>query len=203
MERLDRLCLADLTADEECALRAYKAAREITSGVSSCFDLNRDLRNGLWVKELDSSLSNIALSLDGIFARCPRLQEETTVYRGVGTRAHMPLHEKGKRFRNLEYWSTACSKEAAKKFLQPVSQPGHGAILVLHLPVGFPAYDMETLPGFGGDEAELLLPRGVLWRIETTSLIPGNKLTTYLREKFANLVCAEMRPARCYEEPLQ
>lgn len=157
------LALTDLTPQEEAALISYKTAEEDENGLSQCFDLNRDLRNGIFVDELPPSLKEVADSLDSVFHRCPRLTDDLTVYRGTGFRHTLPLHEVGKRFRSLEYWSTALSEGPIEQFLK---LGPHAAILELHLPSGIPAYNLETLAGAGGSEKELLLQRGILWCVE-------------------------------------
>lgn len=160
---LRKLKLTDLTKKELNALRSYKTAEESEDGNSKCFELNRELRNGILLDELSSSLKETAEGLDTVFSRCPLLTDQLTVYRGTGFRKALPLHEVDKRFRSLEFWSTALSEEPLEPFLK---LGAHAAILELHLPRDFPAYNLETLEGAGGSEQELLLPRGILWRVK-------------------------------------
>jgi hypothetical protein len=203
MQQPAELCLPDLSPDEGEALRAYKKAFDDTNGNgrSPCFDLNRDLRNGLWVDELEPALRKIAEGLDSVFSRCPRLAHPITVYRAVGTRAHLPLNESGRRFRSLEYWSTAHSEVAIEGFLTPAGSPAYGAILQLQLPAGCPAYNMESLPGFGGHEAELLLPRGMLWTVESAALVPEAQISLPVRAKFKNVVRAALTAEAWHPPP--
>jgi hypothetical protein len=184
MEQFNNLYLPNLTVGEERALKDYKAASNTTSGHSACFDLNRDLRCALRIDEIHPSLRAIADNLDSVFTRCPRLTEDATVYRAIGIRAHLPLTEIGKRFRSLEYWSASHSEAAIQR---------HGAVLELSLPVDFPAYNMETLEGAGGSEAELLLPRGVLWEVESFSPIPSDQLSPFVRAQFENVARVILR----------
>ena len=44
------------------------------------------------------------------------------------------------------------------KRLKREREPGYGAVFEISLPTDFPAYNTKTLEGFGGHEAELLLP---------------------------------------------
>jgi ADP-ribosyltransferase exoenzyme len=159
---LDTLRVTDLSSQELSALSKYKTAEEDEDGMSKCFELNRELRNGIFVDELSTSLREVAESLDSVFRRCPVLTNSLTVYRGTGFRKTLPLHEVGKRFRSLEFWSTALSEDPLEQFLK---LGPHAAILELHLRTGVPAYNLETLTGAGGSEQELLLPRGILWRV--------------------------------------
>lgn len=159
---LDTLKITDLSTQELSALQSYKTADEDEVGMSKCFELNRELRNGILVEELSTSLREVAESLDSVFRRCPVLTNSLTVYRGTGFRNTLSLHEIGKRFRNLEFWSTALSEGPLEQFLK---LGPHAAILELHLRLGAAAYNLETLPGAGGSEQELLLPRGILWRV--------------------------------------
>lgn len=159
---LSKLRLTDLSSQELSALRSYKTAEEDEAGMSKCFELNRELRNGIFVDELSTSLKKVAEGLDSVFRRCPVLTDRLVVYRGTGFRKTLPLHEKGKHFRSLEFWSTALSEGPLEQFLKLGPD---AAILELHLPSGVPAYNLETLIGIGGSEQELLLPRGIVWRV--------------------------------------
>lgn len=161
---LRNLKLTNLSPKELNALTSYKTADESANGESKCFELNRELRNGIFVDELSPYLKETADGLDTVFARCPLLNGPLTVYRGTGHRTSLPLREVGKRFRSLEFWSTALSEDPLEPFLK---LGAHAAILELHLPENFPAYNLETLEGAGGSEQELLLPRGILWRVES------------------------------------
>lgn len=160
---LRNLKLTDLSDKELNALRSYKTAEESENGESKCFELNRELRNGIFLEELSPSLKEAAEGLDNVFRRCPSTSDALTVYRGTGFREALPLHELGKRFRSHEFWSTASSVDPLEQFLK---LGPHAAILELRLPREFPAYNLETLEGAGGSEQELLLPRGVLWRVK-------------------------------------
>jgi hypothetical protein len=164
---LRNLKLTDLSSKEFNALRSYKAADESPNGESKCFELNRELRNGIYVEELSPYLKETADGLDTVFARCPLLNGPLTVFRGIGHRTSLPLDQAGKRFRSLEFWSTALSEDPLEPFLK---LGAHGAILELRLPENFPAYNLETVEGAGGAEQELLLPRGILWRVGDTSV---------------------------------
>lgn len=166
---MSKLKLPDLSHHELTALRSYKSAEDCPSGESKCFELNRELRNGIFVKELSPALREIADGLDTALSRCPLLEDSITAYRGTGFSKSLPLHETGKRFRSLEFWSTASSEAPLEQFLKLGT---HSAILELRLPKGFPAYNLETLEGTGGFEQELLLPRGVLWRVQQAGLEP-------------------------------
>lgn len=178
------LCLSDLTKPELDALRSYKAADETADGQSKCFDLNRGLRNGLQLDELSEDLRKTAEALDSVFKRCPRLEGPATVFRGVGERRYFPIHEIGTRFRSFQYWSTTAEEDKTESFMKPSERPGYGAVFELNLPKGFPAYNMETLDGFGGHEAELLLPRNVMWRVDSCQ---EKEISLYLREYFVNV----------------
>lgn len=200
MDQLSTLCLSNLTCFEDKALRAYKAASNDNAGKSKCFDLNRDLRNGIRVDELPTAQREMAECLDNIFRRCPRLEKPITVYRGLGTRMHLPLNESGRCFRSMEFWSTACTKEVAVRFITPVCTPAYGALLQLELPRGCPAYNIESLHSFGGNEAELLLPRGMLWKVEKCSLIEKTDTLIIQRDKFENVAYAVLK-AKQWCEP--
>lgn len=113
---LHTLKVTDLSPQELSALRDYKAANE--DGMSKCFELNRELRNGIFVEELSTPLKQVAESLDSVFNRCPLLTDSLTVYRGTGFRNTLPLHDVGKCFRSLEFWSTALSEGPLKNFLK-------------------------------------------------------------------------------------
>ena len=185
------LCLTDLSAAEESALRSYKASDMTTYGRSKCFELNVELRNGLRPVELDKELCQIAESLDSVFERCPRLKTKTVVYRGIGDRKCMPVNQPGRRFRSLQYWSTSTSRNVTEGFIFSDEQMGYGAVLEIRLPVGFPAYNMETLHGLGGDEKELLLPRAVLWKVESSRLRTPSPI---LKTKFKNIAHVILTP---------
>ncbi|MDR3471591.1 MAG: ADP-ribosyltransferase [Devosia sp.] len=192
--QLANLKLDDLSDDERRALRAYKAASSDEPGGSSpCFELNRELRSGLWKDETGADLRWVADALDQVFERCPRLENGLIVHRAIGSRQHLPLLEVNKLFRSLEYWSTALSDDRMESFLNPISNDAYGAILDLHLPAGTPAYNMETLEGFGGHEAELLLPRGMLWTVVDFKMDPMDKLSSLVRDRFKNIARVELR----------
>ncbi|MBY0303629.1 MAG: ADP-ribosyltransferase [Sphingomonas sp.] len=191
MSEFDNLKLDDLNEHEMSALRAYKAASD-SNNQSACFDLNRELRNGLSINDLSAELRSVAEGLDSVFARCPRLERPVTVYRAVGWCWHLPLHERDKRFRSLEYWSTSATQTSFEAFLKAPFKGARGAVLTLHLPVGFPAYNMETLEGFGGHEAELLLPRATLWTVRAADLLAKEEIPLFVREDFETVVRAEL-----------
>ena len=185
----DYLFLDDLTVVEEKALRGYKSANETTDGRSRCFDLNGDLRNGLKIGDLSQELREIAESIDTVFKRCPLLKEGVSVFRGVGERRCHPVHTVGSRFRSLQYWSTTLEQSTAENFLTPTCRgKGYGAVFEMKLPAGFRAYNMETLKGFGGDEHELLLPRDILWQVETTRIERPSKFLSKHFENIAHVV---------------
>lgn len=180
---INTLTVTDLSDQELSALRDYKTACENEDGKSKCFELNRELRNGIFVEELSDSLKQVAESLDSVFNRCPRLTDSLTVYRGTGFRNTLPLHDVGKCFRSLEFWSTALSEGPLQNFLKLGS---HAAILELHLPPDVTAYNLETLSGAGGSEQELLLPRGILWRVK--HVVPQT-VNEFLKSKNVKSLC--------------
>lgn len=68
-----------------------------------------------------------------------------------------------------------------------------GALLELKLPTGIPAYDMETLVRTGGPEDELLLPRGVLWRVGSYAVFEKDKHhLPHVAKKFSNVIEAKL-----------
>jgi len=191
----DGLFLEDLTEAEETALRSYKAAKKGSEGQSLCFDLNKDLRNGLRPNELSCEMRDMLNALDSVFQRCPKLDSGATVFRGIGNRNPLPLHEVGCRFRSFQYWSTSTNETVADNFLIPSTTQGYGAVLKIKLPVEFPAYNMETLDGSDQYEAELLLPRSILWRVENFEI---RNVSSYLAEKFINVATVTLTP-ECWE----
>lgn len=178
--------LDDLDDSEVAALQSYKTASDNDQGHSNCFDLNRQLEHGLHLSDM-GQLGNLVLTLDGIFDRCPRLQEPLTVFRGTAFRQHMPVLEPKARFRNLSFWSTTLIHDTTFNFLKTPFDNSFGAILTLKLPAGLPCYNMETLIGTGGHEAEILLPRGVLWTVAATSLFTPGALPMHVTNRFANI----------------
>lgn len=180
---LDTLKITDLSPEELSALQSYKAADEDDAGMSKCFELNRELRNGIFIDELSPSLKQVAEGLDSVFNRCPVLTDSLTVYRGTGFRNTLPLHDVGKCFRSLEFWSTALSEGPLEQFLKLGK---HAAILELHLPHNVTAYNLETLPGAGGSEQELLLPRGILWRVKH---VQAETVNQFLKSKNVESLC--------------
>lgn len=175
---LEGLRLLDLEPGEEEALRAYKAAADDANGQSRCFELNQQLRSGLYLEEIAPTLAATARHMDAVFDRCPVLPEALTVYRGTGTRAFLQKLAPGYRFRAAEFWSTSHVEASVEKFIGL-----GGAVLELELPVGMPVYNMETIEGAGGSENEFLLPRGVLWEFLSASSMVGNEVPPLLRDK--------------------
>lgn len=188
---LSYLQLPDLSQEERAALRSYKSAEDTETLQSKCFDLNRELRNGVRDDELEEELGGVVAALDSVFARCPKLREDTTVFRGVGERMYFPLFPVGQRFRTMEFWSTTLDESATEPFLKHEREPGYGVVFEISLPTGFPAYNMETLEGFGGHEAELLLPRRVLWKVISVERRDPNK---FLERYFENIAHATIQP---------
>ena len=188
-----RLHLADLTLVEEEALSSYKSASENDDGQSRCFELNRMLEHGLFPEDL-GSLAELAGTLDGIFGRCPTLVEPITVYRAIGLRLHYPLHRQNAQFRNLSYWSTSAIRKVAISFLKAEMEDASGALLKLQLPAGLPAYDMETLLGAGGHEAEILLPRGIMWTVGKATFLDmdAEGMLAHAKSKFRNIIEVEL-----------
>lgn len=187
------MVLHDLTHTEFNALQAYKANRPAGSSLYVADDLNAHFRRGLFVDEIcDADIKAVATGLDSALSRCPTLTSDRTLYRGIGFRQHIPLHVQGCRFRSLEYWSTTTEKASTEAFLKPVGSPGHGAILTLQVPAGTPAYDMETLPGAGGGESELLLPRGMVWEVERFEITKGADISPYLQKYFETIATVSL-----------
>lgn len=183
-----RLCLDDVTPAELSALLAYKSAGDDPDGNSHCFVLNRQLEHSLTLGDM-GSLGKTVRILDGVFERCPRLTSPMTVYRAIGLRSHYPLAEQNARFRNRSFWSASGNRDVAINFLKAEFDGAGGALLELSLPAGLPAYDMETLPGAGGHELEILLPRSVLWKVGPYALFDKNKyLLPHVAKKFTNVV---------------
>lgn len=175
---LNALKLTDLAPGEEEALRAYKAAADDQAGQSRCFATNRQLRSGLLPEEMSRSLSETVRNLDAVFGRCPVLPEPMRVFRGVGSRAFLQDGQAGYRFRAPEFWSTSHIESSVERFVGL-----GGAVLELDLPAGMAVYNMETLPGAGGGETELLLPRGVLWELVSARALRPEEAPPLLRGK--------------------
>lgn len=183
-----KLQICDPSKAELAALSVYKSAADGIDGRSQCFALNRLLEHSLYPDEM-GTLGSIANTLDGVFERCPRLSAPLTVYRAIGFRSHLPVAEFGARFRNRSYWSTSTHREAAIGFLKAEFQNAGGAVLHLELPSGLPAYNMETLIGAGGSEFELLLPRGVLWKVGTANPFDMSRaLLPHVAKQFSGVV---------------
>lgn len=157
------MILNDLSADEEMALRRYKSASDSETGKNYCFDMNEQLQSALSTSELDHELATQANVLDGIFGRCPPLENEVELYRGIGdVRVLGPLKHQ-RQFRTLSFLSATTSEAVAKNFIKAPAKGSTGALLKLKLQPGMPVYYMESLKGAGEHEKEILLPRGILW----------------------------------------
>jgi len=180
---LHDLKLSELEPDEALALRKYKTAECDENGVSKCFDLNRELRNGIFVSELSDPLREVANSLDAVFSRCPKLTDSLTVYRGTSFCKTLPITEINKRFRSLEFWSTALSEGPIESFLKGGK---NAAILELRLSSGCAPYNLETLPNIGESEEELLLPRGILWRVKDCK---KSEISDFLKNTGVETLC--------------
>jgi hypothetical protein len=192
MINFSKFKLDDLDQQELCALRSYKAASSTENG-RDIYELNRDLRNGLFVNELPEDLRSIADGLDRVFDRCPKLDQAVTVYRGVGWVGNIPFSDIGKKFRSLEYWSTTTIKDNCEKFLiSPTNKSPTGAIMKLQIPIGFPVYNMETLFDFGGHEMEILLPRATVWEVKEADLYPEDEVPKFVRGKFDKVIRATL-----------
>lgn len=158
--------LTDLDEEEKRALQAYKSACDAEGGGSLCFDVNEALQSGLWMDELPQDFKQHVDALDRVFSRCPVIKEGLTAYRGIGCLAVLGPLRNGRKLRSLSFLSASSRRSVAASFVKPQFSGSAGAILTLCLPIGTPAYDMETLDGAGGSEREILLPRGLLWEIE-------------------------------------
>jgi hypothetical protein len=158
--------LSDLDHEEAAALRAYKSAHDANGHGSFCFDVNELLQSGLWTDELGDEFRRHVAALDRVLQRSPPIQNDLTAYRGIGSVSVLGLLKLERKFRSLSFWSASSSRSVAASFVKPQLSSSVGAILTLRLPVGTQLYDMETLTGAGGSEREILLPRGLLWRIE-------------------------------------
>ena len=191
MTLLDNLRLSDLSSSEVEALRLYKLASENVDGHSGCFDLNRKLEYGQFPEEM-GALGTSVSSLDSVFTRCPVLTNPQTVYRAIGLRSHYPLTLPGERFRNLSFWSTAVNQATAIDFLKADSDQAPGALLRLDLPIGLSAYNMETLSSAGGEENEILLPRGILWTVKAWCPFDKSKLLPHVAKKFSTVLEAHL-----------
>ncbi|CAO4170432.1 hypothetical protein CLBKND_01592 [Methylorubrum aminovorans] len=179
--------LDDLDTSEKEALHAYKAARTTEDGHSLCFDVNASLESGLWTDELPAAMQGFVRSLDGVLARTPPLVQTMTVYRCTPFVAPLGRPEQGRLFRSLSYWSTSTSKESCLKFLGTQFEQSRGAIIELRLIPGLRVYDMETLVGSGGSEREILLPRGILWKIKGWKPGELDQVPGHLRSRYASV----------------
>jgi len=108
------------------------------------------------------------------------LADSLMVYRGTGFRNMLPLHEVGKCFHSLEFWSTSLSEGPLEQFLK---LGPHAVILELHLPHDGTAYNPETLSVAGGSEQELLLPRGILCRAKHVEAATVNEFLKFKNVK--------------------
>lgn len=181
--------LNDLSEKEKEALQAYKSARPVVEGAPElfCFEMNARLQAGLFPSDMQQHFKEHIEALDSVFNRAPITTESMTLFRGIiGPLILGPLRT-GQCFRNLSFWSASENCGVAEGFIKPPFPKSIGILAVLKLPAGMRVYDMETLPGAGGSEREILLPRGILWRLDTcaardkSSLLPSirNDLSSY------------------------
>jgi hypothetical protein len=157
--------LDDLDSEEQAALHAYKAASGDGKNGSLCFDVNEALESALWLDELPDTFKQQVTALDRVFSRCPLIQQELRLYRGLGSISILGSLKIGRTFSFFEflvcYKQSNCCGQLRKAAVQLVPRRNP------HVkPSGWnPVYDMETLIGAGHSEREYLLPRGLLWKI--------------------------------------
>lgn len=171
--------LEDLSPEEEKCLRDYKMNSDPDTGQDEiCWSMNHGLRLGLFPDELGKAERKLCEGLDQIFARAPKLTRACTVIRGDARAAFVDRAKLGARFRSTSFWSTAVDPSHSESFFVKGE-----ALLKLSLPAGLPVYNLETREGGLNNEAELLLPRGILWTVRSWRLIPVTELSPYLTSK--------------------
>lgn len=182
-----------LSCDEKKALRDYKNAGHGPNN-SPCFALNKKLNNSIKVCELPTDLRKVCENLDSSFQNHERLDKEKTVYRGVGFRCNIP-YSAGESFRNLSFWSCSYKKNVAERFIKVENPlPKFGALIELNLPAGFPIIDIDTVFDTQDGEAEVLLPRNILWKVEEFNLsCPGFSNKSILN-KFCSIALIKLNP---------
>ena len=171
--------LAALSREENKCLRDYKANFDQDTGQDEiCWSMNRGLRLGLFPDEFGTNERALCEGLDKIFTKAPQLTHSCTVVRGDAKAAFVDCYRCGTRFRSASFWSTAVDPIRSESFFV-----NGGALLKLYLPAGLPVYNIETRGGGVNNEAELLLPRGVLWTVRSWRLIPVVELPPYPASK--------------------
>jgi hypothetical protein len=186
----------DISSQEVDALKKYVSAEDTSPGGDSyCFGLNAYLRRGLKPSELPLNLQDHARFLDGLLAR-EKLSKEYTVHRGIGSLGELAgAYEPGDQFRSLGYWSTSTEESATESFITgggPVC-----AVITMTLNAGFPGMDLglvDALKSFGSHEAEVLLPRGILWSIVSYAPKRGDDVPKILRSKYKTIVHFKLEP---------
>jgi hypothetical protein len=150
----------DLPDHEKIAASAYKTARDGNAVGSLCFIMNRELASGMLREELDQEFIEQIDRLDSIFTKS-KCDDSIVLYRGVSNIHSFHPIDFERRFKSLSYWSTSRIPAVATKFAADKMTPG--VLLELRIPANTPAFDMETVEGAGGSEAEILLCRNLVW----------------------------------------
>ncbi len=187
----------DFSDEEITALKRYMSAEDVSPGGESyCFGVNNHLRRGLRHCELPAALQNHVTILDQVLSR-GSLKNDTTVYRGIGSLCEMAgAFNPNDEFRSLGFWSTSVEQTATDSFITgsgPV-----GGVYKINLNAGFPGVNLgaeNTFNSLGCGESEVLLPRGILWRIINFSRICGDDVPRIHQSKYESILNFELVPA--------
>lgn len=122
--------------------------------------INKQLREGT---PLSKNAKEAVQQIDSCFVP---LESDVVVFKGVSyTKRHDSLFRKNwpDVIQDDAYWSTSVRESVAKRFTH------NNLILRIHLPKGYPVIPLDAVtlndPTFSKNQAEILLPRGVSFKI--------------------------------------
>jgi hypothetical protein len=157
---------SEWSSDEQDFLRLYRGP--------GYEDVNASLRSGRGIeaaaiRDLDSAIAKQTLS------------DDVVAYRGLGKNIVLNV---GDTFVDPAYLSTSLARTGAERFVTT-----DGALLELHVPSGTDAIYLNAGRVEAGKEVELLLPRGMSWRVTVarTEKLAGNTVRVYVLEPVAKV----------------
>mgnify|MGYP001562935043 CR=1 FL=1 len=155
----------DVGNERTCKLRVNVVERHTLQNYQdgAYRKINGTLRRG---KTLRGDTGTLISAMDAVFARAPRLEETSILFRGGSFKGAQKL-KRGKKFTDKGFVSTTTQESVARNFMDDdLDKPGGNAVLFrIQAGRGTRGIWMGQATGYGR-EAEFVFPRNTRFRVQ-------------------------------------
>lgn len=109
----------------------------------------------------------------------PRAAQDIIVYRGVKSAHNLSL-----KFRSNDYWSTSLNPYASIKFTKKLDSDMYFMLYEIRIPKNIPCIFLQKYSKFKSSEYEVLLPPGILYKMEKTVHIKTQLQSNLLNDNY-------------------